>query len=257
VTRNGQLSDATVNVYKPGTRKSIAGGRTYTGPNHNPAVYKITPGVYNVEIKSVEISGAVEHRWEGVVVEAGAKTERAHNFTNGTLSIRVTRNGQLSDATVNVYNPSTRKNVARGRTYTSTNFNPAVYKLSPGNYNITLKSVEISGGSKHQFEGVVVEAGAKTEITHNFSSATLKIGAVYNGELLDASVNVVNAETNKSVGGGRTYADATSNPRTLEVPPGRYRVQVKAVKLEGRPKRELEITVEKGKVTVHMVDFSK
>ncbi len=257
VTRNGQPSDATVNVYKPGTRKSIAGGRTYTGPNHNPAIYKITPGVYNVDIKSVEISGTVEHRWEGVVVEAGAKTERVHDFTNGTLSIKVTRNGQLSDATVNVYTTSPRKNVAGGRTYTSSNHNPAIYKITAGEYEILVKSVEIAGRSEHQFEGVVVEAGAKTELTHDFASGTLKIGAAKNGELVDATVNVINTETNKSVGGGRTYADAKSNPRTLEVPPGKYRVTVKAVKLEGRPKREVEVTVETGKLTTHVVDFSK
>jgi len=257
VTRNGQLSDATVNVYRPGTHKSIAGGRTYTSPNHNPAVYKITPGVYNVDIKSVEISGAVEHRWEGVVVEAGAKTEREHDFTNGTLSIKVTRNGQPSDATVNIYNPRMRKNVARGRTYTSVNFNPAVYKISPGNYNILLKSMEISGGSEHKFDGVTVEAAAKTTLSHDFISGTIKIGAVHKGELLDVSVSVINAATNKSVSGGRTYADAKSNPKTFEVPPGKYRVTVKAVKLEGRPKKEIEVTVEKGEVTVNMIDFWK
>ncbi len=38
-------------------------------------------------------------------------------------------------------------------------------------------------------------------------------------------------------------------------PPGKYRVQVKAVKLEGRPKKEIDVTVEVGKTVKKMIDF--
>ena len=51
-------------------------------------------------------------------------------------------------------------------------------------------------------------------------------------------------ERGKSVGQGRTYTSEKSNPKTFEVVPGKYKVKVKAVRLEGNPRKEVELTVE-------------
>ncbi len=102
---------------------------------------------------------------------------------------------------------------------------------------------------------MAVEAGAKTEQTHDFASGTLKIGAVSGRELIDAGVRITDVETGKPVAQGRTYATAKTNPRTFELSPGKYRVRVGAVKLQGRPRKEVEVTVEAGKIVEQIVDF--
>lgn len=256
-TVHGKLEDVSVTVFKAGTKEEVAFARTYSSPKTNPRIFPIPKGTYDIVVKAIRLKGDISRTLRNVEVKADQIVEKEVDFTPGELSIKVTRNGQLSDATVNVYKSGTRENVARGRTYTSANSNPKVFKITPGEYDLIIKSVEISGENKHEFKVVAVEAGAKTERAHDFASGTLKIGAVHKEELVDATLNVVNAETNEPVGRGRTYTAATSNPKTLEVAPGKYRVQVKAVKLEGRPKREVEVMVEKGKVTIHIVDFSK
>ncbi len=52
-----------------------------------------------------------------------------------------------------------------------------------------------------------------------------------------------------------TYTDPKSNPKAFELSPGRYRVSVKAVRLEGRPSKQLEVTVEAGQTVEEKVDL--
>lgn len=254
-TVNGKLEDVGVRVFKAGTKEEVAFARTYSSPKTNPRIFPVPEGRYDVVVKAIRLKGDISRTLKNVEVKAEQIVEKEVDFTPGELSIKVTRNGQLSDATVNVYKARTRENVARGRTYTSANSNPKVFKITPGEYDVIIKSVEISGGIEHRFDGVAVEAGAKTEQTHDFASGTLKIGAVNNGTLVDVTVHVTNVETGKLVAKGRTYATAKTNPRTFELSPGKYRVRVGAVKLQGRPRKEVEVTVETGKIVEQIVDF--
>lgn len=102
-----------------------------------------------------------------------------------------------------------------------------------------------------------MEARGRVVRSHEFSSGTLRIGTVQGDQLVDGSVNVVSLETGQSVGGGRTYARVESNPKVIEVVPGDYRVTIQAIRLEGRPRRELELRVEAGEITAETVDFSQ
>ena len=56
---------------------------------------------------------------------------------------------------------------------------------------------------------------------------------------------------------GRTHTSPTPKPRALELPPGQYRVLLKAVRLPGKPSRELAATVAAGSDTTLTVDFSR
>lgn len=256
-TVNGKLEDVGVRVFKAGTKEDVAFGRTYASPQTNPRIFPVPEGKYDVEVRAIHLKGNISRLLKGVEVKADQIVEKEVDFSPGELSIKVTRNGQLSDATVNVYKAGTHERVAGGRTYTATNSNPKVFKITPGEYDVLIKSVEISDNSEHRFDGVVVEGGAKTERSHNFASGTLKIGAVHAGELVDAVVTVKDPSSGKQAAGGRTYTSPKSNPRTFELSPGKYRVQLHAVKLEGRPRREIEVTVAAGKTVEQMVDFSK
>ena len=50
---NGTLIDVVVNIMDTETGKGVAGGRTYTSANSNPADYLLTPGNYEVTLKGL------------------------------------------------------------------------------------------------------------------------------------------------------------------------------------------------------------
>ncbi len=254
---NGELTDVSVHVTDSATGEDVAGGRTYASPGTNPRLIPLADGRYDVKVTAVGMEGAIRRSFQGIEIKDGSKVEKVVDFSTGELAIGVTRNGALSDATVRVYVAGTRDEVAGSRTYTGEKSNPTTFRITAGDYDVEIGSVEISSKPRHRFEAVAVEPGGRAERAHEFVSGTLKVGAVKGGELVDATCYVVDATTGKSVGQGRTYTHEKSNPRTFELPPGTYRATLKAIRLEGGPKREVEITVEAGKTAERMVDFGE
>ncbi|MCP3960506.1 MAG: VWA domain-containing protein [bacterium] len=251
---NGELTDVTVNVTDSETGEEIAGGRTYTSPDTNPRLLPLPDGVFDVRVKAVGMKGNIDRRFERIEIKDGSKVERQVDFSTGELAIGITRNGELSDATVRVFVAGTNEQVAGSRSYDHEKSNPAVFKLTSGDYDVEVRSVEISGDLRHRIEGITVDPRGRAERSHEFSSGTLKIGAIKDGDLVDVTTHIANAE-GKAVAQGRTYTSEKTNPKTWEVVPGKYKVKVKAVRLEGKPSKEVEVTVEQGKTTEHMVDF--
>ncbi len=253
---DGELTDVAVHVTYADSGEEAAGGRTYTSPDTNPRILALPYGTYNVRVIAVGMKGDIRRTFEGVEVVDGEVTEKVVDFSSGELAIKVTRNGELSDATVNIYPTGTRDRMAGGRTYTTPAQNPSVYRITTGTYDVKVASVEISNRPEHLFTGIVVEPGGRADREHEFASGTMKIGAVNGSELVDATVNVVDAETGKAVAGGRTYTSAQSNPKAYELTPGRYRVRVQPVRLKDKPRREIEVTVEAGSTVERSVDFA-
>ncbi len=253
---DGELTDVAVHVSDSATGEEAAGGRTYDRPETNPRVIPLADGSYDVKITAVGMKGAIRRDFQ-IVIEDGSKVEKVVDFSTGELTIGVSRNGALSDATVRVYVAGTSDQVAAGRTYTGEKTNPKTFRITSGDYDVEVKSVEITGGPEHRFEGITVEPGGRAEHSHEFTSGTLKVGAVQGSELVDATTHVVDLASGKPIGQGRTYTHEKSNPKTFELPPGSYKVTVKGIRLEGRPTRETEITVEAGKTAEYMADFGQ
>ncbi|MFQ5631460.1 MAG: VWA domain-containing protein, partial [bacterium] len=246
---DGKLEDVVVKVFRADTGEEIASGRTYSSPQTNPRLLPLPAGNYNMEVRAIRFRGSsVQQKFSGIEIAEGDTIEKVVDFSTGELAIKVTRNGALSDATVNVYRTGTRERVTGGRTYKDKTTNPAIYRLTPGAFDIAIGSVELSSKPKVRIEGVVVEGGKRIDRSHEFASGTLRIGAVLGSELVDATVYVRSVESGKPVGQGRTYTSSSSNPRTFELPPGKYRVQVGAVKLKDLPKKVIEVTVIAGQV---------
>jgi Ca-activated chloride channel family protein len=254
--RNGKLEDVSVRVYKANAKEEVAFARTYSSPDTNPRILPVPEGTYDVEIKAIQVEGNPVQRLEGINISGNKPVEKIVDFSTGELSVRVTTNGKLSDSTVAIYRNGTKEQLAGGRTYNSSSSNPKISTIIPGEYDVVISSVEISGRPEHKFNKVVVESGKRTELSHEFQMGTMKVGAVNGSALVDAVIEVVNSKDGKQVAQGRTYTSASSNPKTFDVPPGTYRVQLSAVKLEGKPKKQIEITVETGKTAEKTVDFS-
>lgn len=251
---NGELVDAMVKVTRASDGEDVGGGRTYTGAETNPRTLPLPDGTYNVAVKAVRIKGSSLQRFEDVVIKEGEAVEKVADFSTGELAVGVTRNGARSDATVGIYVAGTRQQAGGGRTYTGEKSNPKVTILTAGTYDVVIKSVEMDDGLAHRFETVTVEGNSRVDLSHDFVSGTLRVGAVKDGALVDATVGVV--RDGKGVTGGRTYTGEKSNPRTFILSPGTYQVKVAGVRVEGKPKREFEVTVEAGGTTEKIVDFS-
>lgn len=253
---DGELTDVAVHVTDAATGEEAAGGRTYTSPDTNPRELPLADGVYNVKITAVGMKGGIRRSFEGIEIKDGSRVEKVVDFSTGELAIRITRNGELSDATIRVFDAGTNEQVAGSRSYNHEKANPAVFRITAGTYDVEIGSVEISGKPTHRFTGLTVEPKGRVEQSHEFASGTLRIGAVAGSELVDATTHVVDA-AGKAVAQGRTYTNEKSNPRTFELVPGKYRVKVRAIKLEDGPRKEIEVTIEAGQAIEQVVDFAQ
>jgi Ca-activated chloride channel family protein len=85
----------------------------------------------------------------------------------------------------------------------------------------------------------------------------LSVKAIADGKLTDVVVIVNRAGTSASVGGGRTYEAAETNPRVLPLAAGDYDVVVTAVKLSGAPAIRFDgVKLTAGQTVEKVADFS-
>lgn len=249
------LLDGLVHVRRAGETEIVAKGRTYTHEETNPRLFPLEPGLYDVEVKAVRLKGDTEQRFTGVEVQSTGPTELVADFSSGELAVGVTRNGALSDATINIHRTGTQERVAGGRSYRGEKTNPRVNQLTPGTYDVRIGSVEIADKPTVERTGLEVRPGERTDITHDFPSGTLKIGATQGDVLIDAVVAIRKPDTNKQVAGGRTYVTEKTNPKVFELTPGTYSVRVAPMKIAGSPEEVFEITVAAGETADRVVPF--
>ena len=254
--KDGELADALIVVTQAETGQEVARGRTYTEADTNPRIFPLIAGSYDIDVRALSIKGQITQSYKGVELRDGEIVERVADFSTGELAIQVTRNGALSDATVNVFVAGTKQNIARGRTYTKQRTNPHVFQLTGGTYDVVVKTVEVDGRPEHRFSNIHIQGGGgRVEHSHDFASGMLQVGAVHAGALVDVTVQIRNAEG--AVAQGRTYAKANTNPKTFILSPGDYTVVLKAVKLKDKPSQEIAVTIESGQRVEKIIDFAE
>jgi len=106
-----------------------------------------------------------------------------------------------------------------------------------------------------RFENQVLVSGATISLSHNFSSGELKIGARQGQAFVDATVSVISKKTGKSVAAGRTYSSAATNPKTMIIEPGDYRVDLNPVKPKGLPKKSIEFSIKATETVERTVEW--
>jgi len=250
---DGELHDVSVSVVGA-EGEDVAGSRTYASPETNPRSIPLPDGKFDVEIRSVRLKGDVVRRF-AIEIAGGSTVEKEVDFSSGEIVIGATRDGALSDALYSVYVAGTRDLAASGRTYRGADSNPKRVRITAGGYDVEMGALEIAGKPMHSFGRVEVAPQGRVELAHDFTSGTLRVGAVRGSELVDATVRVVDQATGKAVDSSRTYTSANSNPSTFVLLPGSYKVTVAAVKLDGKPKRELEVSVAAGETVERQAEF--
>ncbi|MEK7254446.1 MAG: vWA domain-containing protein [Bacteroidota bacterium] len=159
VTRNGELSDAVVRLYKSGTKEVATQTRSYVKAVSNPVKFQVLPGLYDVEISSVEIEGKPIFRMEKQALAGGAVLPVSHNYKSGELKVGARQGSALVDVTVGIYPKKGGVSVAAGRTYQTANTNPKTFILEPGEYEVRLNAVKPKELGKKTLTVTVPEKG--------------------------------------------------------------------------------------------------
>ena len=251
-TAEGSLQDALVRVTDAATGAHVAGGRTYTSSETNPRRIPLEDGRYRVEVAAVRIKGSPKFSLEFEILD-GNQIEKTFDYSAGEISVKVTRNGELSDAVVTIRSRGDRTNTAGGRTYRSPSSNPKVMRLAAGTYDVSIKSVEMRNGPEPVFEDVVINGSERTELEFEYTSGIISVETRRADALVDSVVGVID-EAGKNIGGGRTYTSEQSNPKQVVVAPGNYTIRITEIRGE---KRETKAQVVAGETTEIVVDFEK
>ena len=159
-TNNGEPWDAVVRMYDLNTSKIVAQTRTYGKTQQ----MEVLAGSYKLVYQAMKIEG-LEKEVEVANVEVVANATRnvGHDFKSGEARIGVqTTGGELIDATVNIHEKASGKNVARGRTYTRETNNPKSFLLSPGAYEVRIKTLGAHKGNQGTYD-ITIIAGQNTE----------------------------------------------------------------------------------------------
>jgi len=257
VTAQGKLQDSILILTNVGTGEELKGQRTYSSSNTNPRIISLPDGVYDLEVRPINMQGFDSRTITGIEIKEGEVVEKEVDFGFGELSIKVLQNEKLMDSSVHVYEPGTENVVASGRTYESSNTNPLVIKLNPGSYDALVRAIKIVGKPTVKFEVVEIKSGETLEKLVDFSSGTLKVGALQGEKLVDAVVYIKNPDTGEQVAQGRTYVSSKSNPKAFELSPGVYDVKVSAVKITNKPSQEFNgIEIKASEVVERTAQFS-
>ena len=249
----GALTDAMVEVIDPEKGEIVTAMRTYEHAETNPRVIPLPDGTYDVAVEAVGISGRPSQRLKGIEISAGKTVEKQVDFGTGRIRVKATRNGALSDVTVNVYRAGTRTFVVGGRTYRSDSSNPLEKEIVGGVYDVEIKGIEIANQPVHRWENIELAGDNLVELEHDFTSGVVKAGARHGDDLVDAIVAF--KEEGRAVTQSRTYTSASSNPKAFVLSPGSYRLHVRPIKKD-YGERILDIDVGAATEQTHIVDFA-
>lgn len=249
-TRNGALQDITIDVTPEGGGPDLT-ARTYSRAETNPRAIPLADGRYRLRVRPIGIEGAAE-REEKIEIVDGGRVERAFDYSTGQVAIGATRNGALSDVTYQIFAAGDRRRaVATGRTYREASSNPARATIPAGKYEVVLTAIEIAGRPQAELPPIVVAPESEVAVAHEFSSGGLAVRVVRGETLIDAVVAVRAA--GKTVGQGRTYLAATSNPVRFTLQPGDYTVEVSEIR---GAKRSLAVAIVAGAETDREIDLA-
>lgn len=174
----------------------------------------------------------------------------------GGLRIKVVKDGALHDASIRVTDRVTGVDINGSRTYEKPETNPRRLPLPAGDYSVRVRGLGIKGAADHVFDVTLAE-GEVVEREFDYTAGSLRVGSRRNGELSDTTYKVFPTGTREEVARGRTYTSDTSNPKTFEITPGTYDVEVKALEMSGTVLlRQERVVVEPQRETAVDFDFA-
>ena len=242
-TLDGNLKDAYIKVFKEGQIKEFMIGRTYENKQTNPRIMQLPAGLYSLEVNPVSIKSYPPLKFSGLKLSDNDTLRQEIEFTRGTVNLLVTRNGALSDATIQIFASGSQIPIATNRSYTKSENNPVNIQIPPGRYDVVISSVEISGRPEIKWTGKELGNQGDLKLSYDFLSGQLNIGAKQGATLIDATINIIDLKSGKSVGAGRTYQSSATNPKTFILEPGNYKIELNPVKPSGLARKSATVEV--------------
>jgi Ca-activated chloride channel family protein len=229
--KNDKPFNAAADVLPAGEEEYLAHGLT-------PQEFKLLPGIYDVRVKDRGVPSEPTVWIRGIKLEAGERTERIAEFTDGRLEVAALKNGKAFNATVDIFPAGEQEYIAYGLT-------PQEFKLIPGTYDIRVKDRNLPGEPEVWIRGVEVEPGQKIRQTAEFVDGQLMVIALMDGQSVRVEVDIFPAGEEHYIAYGHT-------PRGFRLLPGVYDVRVKDRSVPQEPVawvRGVEVTAG-GKVKV-------
>jgi len=112
-------------------------------------------GSYNLTVEDPENLGSTPVTFTGIVVQAGADSQKAADFSGGTLTVNVLRDGKPINADCTVKRAGDQSFITHNWTR---NAGSITFKLAVGAYNLTVEDPENLGSTPVAFTGIVVQS---------------------------------------------------------------------------------------------------
>ena len=233
VMKNGTPLDAQVQAYMSGTKNKADQGRTYTDTTY---LY-LPQGTYDLKVWQHSKSSITPISVKNVKTYNDTIVYQTVSLDGAKLTFSVTNNGKLSDSQISI-KTLTGQNVIGGRTYAQSK----TIEVDAGTYNVTFMARDVNGlASSHTLENVSVSSGEITEISHDFKTAEVNLGATHEGKIFDVLIRIKDFNTGKDIAGIRTYSDET---RKLILNSGKYNVSMTEVGVYNSSAKGAAFTIE-------------
>ncbi len=247
-TKNGEPVDAWIKATKSGTIEAVDGSRTYRDSGW---VY-LPPGKYDIAINPLEGTD-IPGTSISIEMKEGDVKHETISFDGGTLEVTTTNNGEGWDTLVKMKDVTSGKVVASVRTYSQSK----TMEVPAGKYLVTFQALAMNGLETYaEVDNVEVKSNSKTPISHNFKTGIAMIGVqTASGELIDATVNFHEINSNKGVAASRTYTSASNNPRKFLLNPGTYTVKLNTLGIHKGNTKTFTIEVKEGETVSKTITF--
>jgi Ca-activated chloride channel family protein len=247
--KNGKPIDAWVKAYDVVSKQKPIAVRTY----RDTANFYLPPGKYNFEVQPLEGSDVKKITLNNIESFDDKIIHKTVSFDAGTLNTITTNNNESWDCIVKIKD-LTGKPIAQARTYGK----PTAIEVNPGTYNITIQALgRLKGLNTYtEINNVSIKANETIPLSYNFESGKALIGVkTANGELIDATVNFYEINTNKNVAAARTYTRETNNPKQFILNPGIYKVKIITLGKHKGNSESFTITVKQGETTTKIITY--
>jgi Ca-activated chloride channel family protein len=144
---------------------------------------KLSPGVYDLQIKDMEDPGNPAQSFSGIRIGPGTVVEKVADFSGGTLKMNAWRNGSPIGAWFSVF----RSGHSRDDDEDPLASNPLgeggdSVQLTPGVYDLDITDPEDLGHPVAHFSAIKIQPGATVEKRAKFSGGTLRLKATMGGQ---------------------------------------------------------------------------
>jgi len=246
--KNGMAIDALVKAFDVKAKRNPIIVRTYG----DTAYFYLPPSIYNFEVIPLENSDVEKLKVYNIQSLEDTVIHQEISFDGGKVNVTVTNNNEGWDGVVEMYEKGTENLVAKARTYGRTQ----TMEVNPGVYDITFQALKMKGlKTFYTLEDVQVNAGKNISVAHNFETGVAMIGVRSGNNLVDATVNFKEINTNKWVTGKRLYTSESSNPKKFLLNPGTYSVRIQTVgKYKGKTE-SFTVTIKAGETVKKIINY--